>query len=149
MSRRKYGCHKPLLRVEFKIVVKSYFSLLLLLLLLLLTHIRHVSYFTNSLLRSLADVEQKVKNEVTILQSLRNFESIVTLNDVLETDLHYYLVMELMGGGDAFDRILKKGMYPEVEARTVARNLLSSVGYMHYLTVAHRDLKPQNLRKFN
>lgn len=94
------------------------------------------------------DVDQKVKNEVTILQSLRNFESIITLQDVLETDLHYYLVMELMEGGDVFDRILQKGMYPEVEAKTLATNLLSSVDFIHYKRVAHRDLKPQNLRKF-
>ena len=85
---------------------------------------------------------------MSILQSLRNFESIVTINDVLETDLHYYLVMEYLGGGDVFDRILKKGVYPETEARILASNLLSSVDFIHYRSVAHRDLKPQNLRKF-
>jgi len=95
--------------------------------------------------RSLIDVDQKVKNEVTILQSLRNFESIITLHDVLETDLHYYLVMELMDGGDVFDRILQKGMYPETQAKAVATNVLSSVDFIHYKRVAHRDLKPQNL----
>lgn len=95
--------------------------------------------------RSLADVDQKVKNEVTILQSLRNFDSIVKINDVLETDLHYYIVMEYLGGGDVFDRILKKGMYPELEARILATNLLFSVDFMHHRRVAHRDLKPQNL----
>jgi calcium/calmodulin-dependent protein kinase I len=95
--------------------------------------------------RSLSDIGQKVKNEVQILQSLRSFESIVTLQDVLETDLHYYLVMEYLGGGDAFDRILRKGMYPEIEAKTLASNLVSSVDFIHHRRVAHRDLKPQNL----
>ena len=71
------------------------------------------------------------------------------MQDVLETDLHYYLVMELMDGGDVFDRILKKGMYPEAEAKVVATNLLQSVDFIHYKRVAHRDLKPQNLREFS
>lgn len=99
--------------------------------------------------RSLSDVDQRVKNEVSILQALKNFDSIVTLSDVLETDVHYYIVMEYLGGGDVFDRIVRKGMYPEGEARVIARNLLSSVDFLHYRRIAHRDLKPQNMCKFS
>jgi len=95
--------------------------------------------------RSLADVGERVKNEVEILQSLRDVKSIVTLRDVLETELHYYLVMDYLGGGDVFDRIVKKGMYREDEAKQLAYNLLSSVDFMHHRNVAHRDLKPQNM----
>lgn len=95
--------------------------------------------------RSLADVGQRVKNEVQILQSLRNVKSIITLRDVLETELHYYLVMDYLGGGDVFDRIVRKGMYQEEEAKKLACNLLSSVDFMHHRNVCHRDLKPQNM----
>lgn len=72
----------------------------------------------------------------------------MTLRDVLETELHYYLVMDYLGGGDVFDRIVRKGMYQEEEAKKLAYNLLSSVDFMHHRNVAHRDLKPQNMRKY-
>jgi calcium/calmodulin-dependent protein kinase I len=96
-------------------------------------------------IRSLADIDQKVRNEVDILRSLMNYSTIVTLTDVLETDLHYYLVMEYMGGGDVFDRIVKRGMYPQAEARVLAHNLLSPMRFVHSCFIAHRDLKPQNM----
>lgn len=96
-------------------------------------------------IRSLADIDQKVRNEVDILRSLKNYSTIVTLTDVLETDLHYYLVMEYMGGGDVFDRIVKRGMYPQAEARVLAHNLLSPMRFVHSCFIAHRDLKPQNM----
>lgn len=110
-------------------------------------HFSKYNLFVHLLNRSLADVDQRVKNEVSILQSLKNLHTIVTLNDVLETDLHYYLVMDYMNGGDLFDRIVKKGMYPQEEARVITKNLLSTVNFIHYNRIAHRDLKPQNLCK--
>lgn len=79
---------------------------------------------------------------------MASFNRIVSLMDVLETNLHYYLVMEYLGGGDVFDRIKTKEMYPQEEARLLIKNLLSAVDFIHYSRVAHRDLKPQNLCKW-
>mmetsp|Transcript_34634 Transcript_34634/g.69966 ORF Transcript_34634/g.69966 Transcript_34634/m.69966 type:complete len:781 (-) Transcript_34634:3058-5400(-) len=82
--------------------------------------------------------------EVAILQSLRH-KNIVALNDLFEEKDYFYLVMELLNGGDVFDRIVEKNHYTELDARNLARELLSAVAYMHDRGVAHRDLKPQNL----
>lgn len=91
--------------------------------------------------------DNKVLNEVSILQSLSHYH-VVKLYDFLEETSHFYLVMELMGGGDLFERIVTKEMYTEKDAREVAKALLSAVEYIHSRGVAHRDLKPQNLCKF-
>lgn len=82
--------------------------------------------------------------EVAILHSLRH-KNIVALNDFFEEKEYFYLVMQLLEGGDVFDRIVEKNHYTELDARDLARELLSAVAYMHERGVAHRDLKPQNL----
>lgn len=82
--------------------------------------------------------------EVAILLSLRH-KNIVALNDFFEEKEYFYLVMELLEGGDVFDRIVAMNHYTELDARDLARELLSAVAYMHERGVAHRDLKPQNL----
>jgi serine/threonine protein kinase len=53
--------------------------------------------------------------------------------------------MELLQGGELFERILQKKTFTEAEARDVARGLLSALSYMHAQNIAHRDLKPENL----
>ncbi|GMH85316.1 hypothetical protein TrVE_jg7806 [Triparma verrucosa] len=70
---------------------------------------------------------------------------IVGMVDVFEDAKAVYLVMELMEGGDLFDRIVRLGFYEEGKARKVMRRLLSSVSYLHSLKIIHRDLKPENI----
>jgi serine/threonine protein kinase len=53
--------------------------------------------------------------------------------------------MELMSGGDLFDRIGKRKTYTENDARNLCRNMLESVRYCHENSVAHCDMKPKNL----
>ncbi len=91
--------------------------------------------------------DNKVMNEVSILQSLSH-NHVVRLYDFFEEATRFCLVMEFMGGGDLFERIVTKEMYTEMDAREVAKALLSAVEYIHNRGVAHRDLKPQNLCEF-
>ncbi|KAH9512972.1 hypothetical protein Btru_037196 [Bulinus truncatus] len=53
--------------------------------------------------------------------------------------------MELVTGGELFDRIVEKGSYTEKDASLLIRQVLEAVDYMHDRGVVHRDLKPENL----
>lgn len=53
--------------------------------------------------------------------------------------------MPLMTGGDLFDRIGKRKVYTEEDARSLSRKMLESVRYCHENSVAHCDMKPKNL----
>ncbi|KAL4419974.1 hypothetical protein ABPG75_007072 [Micractinium tetrahymenae] len=55
------------------------------------------------------------------------------------------LVMELLPGGELLDLVLEKGPFSEDDARTVFRQLLEGVDYLHRMGVTHRDLKLDNL----
>jgi serine/threonine protein kinase len=56
-----------------------------------------------------------------------------------------HLVVELMEGGELFDRIIEKRTFTEREARDSVRCVLEALKYMHDRRVVHRDLKPENL----
>ena len=77
-------------------------------------------------------------DEVSILFQLKRCPHITTLYDFFEEKTHYYLVMEIMGGGELFDRIVKKSYYNESEARGVCKILLESVAFCHDNRVTHR-----------
>jgi serine/threonine protein kinase len=53
--------------------------------------------------------------------------------------------MELVVGGDLFDRIIQKGKFNERNARHIMRQLLNAVKYLHERGIVHRDLKPENI----
>ncbi|KAJ8372806.1 hypothetical protein AAFF_G00276610 [Aldrovandia affinis] len=85
-----------------------------------------------------------MKNEIAVLRRIKH-ENVVGLEDIYESRTHYYLVMELVSGGELFDRILDRGVYTEKDASLVIRQVLDAVAYLHKNGIVHRDLKPENL----
>jgi calcium/calmodulin-dependent protein kinase I len=92
--------------------------------------------------------EIALQGEISILREM-DHDNILKLFDVFEDieDLGhvYYLVMEIMEGGDVFDRFAAKITYSEKEARDVCRVLFDALDYCHSRNIVHRDLKPENL----
>jgi calcium/calmodulin-dependent protein kinase I len=54
-------------------------------------------------------------------------------------------VLELLAGGELFDRIVEKEHYSEKEAADTIRPVVDAIRYCHNLGIIHRDLKPENL----
>jgi calcium/calmodulin-dependent protein kinase I len=67
------------------------------------------------------------------------------LFEVFEEGTEFYIVTELVQGGELFDRIVSKSHYTEKEARDLVKLFLETMAYMHEADVVHRDLKPENL----
>eukprot|EP00828_Plagiopyla_frontata_P013384 TRINITY_DN1790_c0_g1_i9.p1 TRINITY_DN1790_c0_g1~~TRINITY_DN1790_c0_g1_i9.p1 ORF type:complete len:334 (+),score=57.65 TRINITY_DN1790_c0_g1_i9:144-1145(+) len=85
-----------------------------------------------------------LSNEVEILAQI-DHPNIVKLIEVFDETAKFYMVMELMTGGELFDRIVDKEKYSEQEATEVIKPLIDAIAYCHSMGVAHRDLKPENL----
>ncbi|RMZ55173.1 hypothetical protein APUTEX25_005451, partial [Auxenochlorella protothecoides] len=82
--------------------------------------------------------------EVAALRRLRHPHA-VTLLGVLSSPSTLYMVMELVAGGDLYDRIAGEGPLKEAEARRLFCQLLSALGACHAAGVFHRDIKPENV----
>jgi len=90
------------------------------------------------------DYEKNLKMEVDILKKV-NHPNIIALKELFDTPDKLYLIMELVTGGELFDKIVEKGSYTETEASQLVRKIVSAVDYLHNLGIVHRDLKPENL----
>ncbi|XP_063434507.1 calcium/calmodulin-dependent protein kinase type IV-like [Mytilus trossulus] len=90
-------------------------------------------------------VDFKVINtEIGVLLKL-NHPNVIRLKEIYETPQHIYLVLELVKGGELFDRIVTRGFYSEKDAAAAVKQMLIAVQYLHQNGVVHRDLKPENL----
>ncbi|KAG8960709.1 hypothetical protein FRC03_006253 [Tulasnella sp. 419] len=82
--------------------------------------------------------------ELAILQTLRH-HNITRLIEYFEDESSIFIVMELVGGGDMLDWIIKHGPVPENVAQRWAAQMVDGIGYVHRKNITHRDLKPENI----
>ncbi|QLQ82503.1 hypothetical protein HG537_0H02650 [Torulaspora globosa] len=72
-------------------------------------------------------------------------QNIVQFVDFQETENYYYIVQELLRGGEIFGEIVKYTYFSEDLSRHVIKQLALAVKHMHSMGVVHRDIKPENL----
>ncbi|XP_077477863.1 ribosomal protein S6 kinase alpha-5 isoform X1 [Stigmatopora argus] len=90
-------------------------------------------------------MDAQTQREIAALKLCDSHPNIVKLHEIYHDQLHTYLVLELLGGGELLERIRRKRHFSETEASRIMRKLVSAVSHMHDVGVVHRDLKPENL----
>lgn len=75
-----------------------------------------------------------------------NHKNVVQLIDFKETHDHYFIVLELVPGGELFHQIVRLTYFSEDLSRHVIVQVAEAVRYLHEVAgVVHRDIKPENL----
>ena len=85
-----------------------------------------------------------LEREIEIMKKLKH-PHVLPLFEVFEDSENIFLVLQLIEGGELFDRIIERGNYSEKEAAKIVKQILEAVKYLHSQGVVHRDLKPENL----
>ncbi|KAI6682448.1 hypothetical protein NL676_036329 [Syzygium grande] len=86
---------------------------------------------------------EQIKREIAVMKMV-NHPHIVELHEVMASKSKIYFAMELVRGGELFNRV-SKGRLREDAARMYFQQLISAIDFCHSRGVYHRDLKPENL----
>jgi len=71
-----------------------------------------------------------LQTEVDILSQL-DHPNVLKIYEIFDEEDFIYLVLELLAGGELFDRIVQKESYSEKEAAETIRPLVDAVRYCH------------------
>lgn len=88
--------------------------------------------------------EASIRSEISIMKSL-DHPNIIKMLDFYEDHTKFYIVMELIAGGELFDRLVTKTLYTEAMARELIIIIFKAIKYLHDRNIVHRDLKPENI----
>ncbi|CAJ2649568.1 unnamed protein product [Trifolium pratense] len=86
---------------------------------------------------------EQIKREISVMKMVKH-PNIVQIHEVMASKSKIYIAMELVRGGELFNKIVK-GRLKEDVARVYFQQLISAVDFCHSRGVYHRDLKPENL----
>ena len=84
----------------------------------------------------------QIKKEISIMKMVKH-KNIVGMIEVLASKTKIFIVLDLVTGGELFDKIVQVGKLSEMQARFYFQQLVEGVEYCHKLGICHRDLKPE------
>lgn len=85
-----------------------------------------------------------LESEVNIMKILDQ-DHIVHLHELYDTPNHLHMIIDLLSGGELFDRIVDDGCFTEKKAAEIIYQIADALDYLHQMSIVHRDLKPENL----
>ncbi|XP_070569686.1 obscurin-like isoform X2 [Ptychodera flava] len=89
-------------------------------------------------------MRRELKQEMQIMAQLDHMR-LIKLLDAFETKRELIMVMELVTGGELFDKIVTEDCLTESEAVYFLRQVLEGLQHMHERLIVHLDLKPENI----
>ncbi|XP_030381427.1 death-associated protein kinase related [Scaptodrosophila lebanonensis] len=89
--------------------------------------------------------DKEIKHEIAVLMLCEGEENIVNLNAVHETRSDTALLLELATGGELQTILDNEECLSEAHARICMRQVLKALKFLHERSIAHLDLKPQNI----
>jgi 5'-AMP-activated protein kinase catalytic alpha subunit len=84
----------------------------------------------------------QIKREISIMKMVKH-RYIVEMYEVLASKTKIFIVLEVVSGGELFDKIVRDGKFSEELALFYFNQLVEGVEYCHKVGVCHRDLKPE------
>mmetsp|Transcript_65940 Transcript_65940/g.162287 ORF Transcript_65940/g.162287 Transcript_65940/m.162287 type:complete len:475 (+) Transcript_65940:104-1528(+) len=88
--------------------------------------------------------KESLEQEIAIMKKV-NHPNCIKLHEVFDEKAKMYMVLDLVTGGELFDRIIARGHYSEKDAANLMYDVVVAIGYLHSVGIVHRDLKPENL----
>ncbi|KAM3938032.1 serine/threonine-protein kinase Chk2 isoform 2-T2 [Leptodactylus fuscus] len=96
-----------------------------------------------SLSSSYHDQSMQVDTEIEILKKI-NHPCLIKIENFIDSDDYFYIVLELMEGGELFNRVLESRL-KESTVKLYFYQILLAVQYLHDNAIIHRDLKLENV----
>uniref|UniRef100_A0A6B2LJ99 Protein kinase domain-containing protein n=1 Tax=Arcella intermedia TaxID=1963864 RepID=A0A6B2LJ99_9EUKA len=91
------------------------------------------------------DEMSSILEEITIMEFIKGCDNVVRLMDVYETHDKIMLVLDLVVGGELFEKIVARGSYSEKDAAYALKQMMTALSQIHSKRIIHRDLKPENI----
>jgi len=90
------------------------------------------------------DDDTKYLKEIEVL-ALLDHPNILKILEYFYDENNYYLVTDIITGGELFDQVQKIKNFSEEKACIIMEQLFSVIRYLHVKGIVHRDLKLENI----
>jgi len=85
-----------------------------------------------------------LEREILVMKDLHH-PGLVQMKEAFQDKTYIYLVLDVVRGGELFDRIIEQESFDESDACAITAQLVSALEYMHDKGCAHRDIKAENV----